>query len=155
MKSFANGTTLVIAAAAALAGFVGVSTYFERDSGGGAATATPAAFTEAATLDDAIARSAESGLPVFALATAEWCGPCQRLKKDTLSDEDVGRVLSANSVAVILDDATHRDDIRRLGVRAYPTSMIIKDGEVVGRFEGYAGAKTFMAFLDANLGTTD
>ncbi|MEM7623220.1 MAG: thioredoxin family protein [Planctomycetota bacterium] len=146
-----GSATIIVAAAAGLAGFVGISAYFNGQAQSVAGAVTPATFDEAGGLDAALARSLDEGKPVLALATATWCPPCNMLKKNTLADSEVQSFIAENTVAVSLDDAQHRADIARLGVRAYPTTLVIRDGDVVGTLEGFASKKAYLGFLEANV----
>lgn len=113
---------------------------------GGNAAPVPAVFSDAWTLADARAASAETGRPVLVVATADWCGPCQALKRGALSDPAVETFLRASTVPVYLEEASHAAEIARLGVRAYPATLIIVNGETVARIEG---GGTPGAYLDA------
>jgi thiol-disulfide isomerase/thioredoxin len=105
---------------------------------------TPGVFDVGLTLDEALDRSEREGKPVFVLATADWCGPCQTLKRGALADSGVSAWILEYTIPVYLEDGADPDEIGVLGVRAYPTSLVIVDGEVVGGMEGAASAEKYL-----------
>lgn len=111
----------------------------------------PALFASGAeTLDDAMRRSEASGRPIFAFATADWCGPCQVYKKNALADPRVAEWVGANAEPVYIDIDASPDDARRLGVRPIPATFLIKDGRVIGKAEGVMSADALLSWLNTN-----
>lgn len=110
----------------------------------GATAPTPGVFSDAHTLESAAALSAESGKPVLALATADWCGPCQALKRGALSDPAVVAFLREHTIPVYLEEASSPAEIASLGVRAYPTTVLIADGQTLGVIEGNRPAADYL-----------
>lgn len=104
----------------------------------------PDVFSDGYTLAQAREVSAETGKPIFALATADWCGPCQSLKRGALQDPEVIAMISEYSVPVYLEDGENRDEIKRLGLRGYPTSFIIEGDQVVAALPGGDNYKQFL-----------
>lgn len=58
------------------------------------------------------AEAAQTGKPVFAYFTAEWCGPCQSLKSTTWADPKVEEALR-KYVPVKIDVDQHADLAKR------------------------------------------
>lgn len=113
--------------------------------------ATPDVFSAAYTLEQANQLSIEQGKPVFVLATADWCAPCQTLKRGAMVDPSVVELISQRTIPVYLEESQSIDDIRSLGVRAYPTTLIVQQGEVIARIEGGASADRFAEMLRSEL----
>ena len=92
--------------------------------------------------------------PVVAVVTADWCGPCQELKRTTLSDDRVQAMLIANAQTVMIDGTDTekaRATLEELGVRAFPSTIVLKDGQPVAMLEGYADTDKFLAWLEGQL----
>jgi len=106
--------------------------------------------TGSTSLDAAVARAEKEDRVVFALATADWCGPCQVYKKNALSDPRVERWVAANAEPLYLDVDARGEDATRLGVRGIPATFIIKDGVVVDRIVGVASADRLLGWLEKN-----
>lgn len=135
---------LVLAAA-----FVGAQILFR---GGGGIAETPAYFaydTVAAAMDE----SRETGKPVLAFATADWCGPCQGFKRGALADERVAGFLASSTVPVYIDVTDSHPEAGMLGVRSIPAVYVIgSDGTIIDSRVGSAGASGFLAWAREAVG---
>lgn len=116
---------------------------------------TPEAFAESLTLEQATLRANESGKPVLVFATADWCGPCQRLKRTSLADSRVNATILARTEPVYLDltDAQNDPDAaaaaQRMGVQGIPALLLLRDGQVISR-KGPLSANDLVAWLESH-----
>lgn len=140
---------------ALFAAFVLALVAFQTVRGSGAPK--PPAFAAAdapANLDEAIAKSASTGKPVFALATADWCPPCQSLKRDALNDQRITQFLTERTVPLYLDvtnaNGPSTADAQRLEVRSIPAMYIIQDGHITAQLRGAASAEDLLRWLQTN-----
>ncbi|HCT43849.1 MAG TPA: hypothetical protein DF699_01390, partial [Phycisphaerales bacterium] len=99
---------------------------------------TPDVFAAGYTLTEAIEMSAQNDKPVLVLATADWCAPCQALKRGALTDPQVAELIRENTIPVYLEDGDNSAEIGELGVPAFPTTMILERGQVTAMLEGGA-----------------
>lgn len=113
---------------------------------------TPTLFDDGLTLEQAAERSRKSGMPVFVVATADSCAPCQTLKRGALSDESVVSFLREHTVPVYLEESSDAPAIRALGVRAFPTTILMLDGETLGVLEGGAAPRAYLETIRRALG---
>lgn len=96
----------------------------------------------------ALAESSRLGKPLLVLFTADWCPPCQTLKKDVLGDSQVASRLRSDFVLLKVDLTDRGGPNDRVahtaGVRSVPT-IIVYDakGNQVARMSG-AGPKDHM-----------
>jgi thiol:disulfide interchange protein len=117
--------------------------------GGVGATPTPAVFSAGRTLDDAIAESKSKGTPVVAFATADWCPPCQTMKRSTLLDTRVEAYLKGKTIPVYVDVDRDPKAAGRLGVTGIPATVIIAGDTVVARTSGLLSVDDYMSFVEA------
>ncbi|MAY76008.1 MAG: hypothetical protein CMJ31_15080 [Phycisphaerae bacterium] len=141
MKSAVTGLVAI------LVGFVAVRLILPSE-----VAATPISFQNTPALSEAVAQAQSEGKAVVAVVTADWCGPCQKLKGETLSDPRVAGFIEAHALPVYLEDKADRDTIASLQVTGYPTTLVFRDGEEIARAPGYAPAADYLAFLERTLG---
>lgn len=128
-----------------VAGVVGIRLF----QGGFGVAPTPAALVSERTLESAIEESGKTGKPVLAVVTADWCMPCQALKRGTLSDPEVEAWINENTVSVSINADVNRAEAQRLGASAIPATVVLRNGEIVGHIEGNMPKGEYLDFLKA------
>ena len=101
--------------------------------------------------DDAFAEVAEAAsLPVVVDLWAPWCGPC-RMVSPAL--EEVAATLAGRVklVKVNVDSAPQIQE--RFGVRAIPTLIVLRQGQVAARRSGAAPAAELRAWVESVIGS--
>lgn len=124
------------------------------------ASRTPAEVVWMSDLDAASALARDEGKRLLVDFAADWCRPCKRLEAEVFSTEKFAAAMEERYVAVRVD-ATHVRDgtrvadlLRKYGVTAYPTVLVIDpgSGRKLGTSVGFVRVGTMVAFLDSHAG---
>ncbi len=115
----------------------------------------PDMFSEGLTLQQAVDRSAEKDGVVLAVVTADWCGPCQKYKKNGLADERVAQWITEHGSAAYINYDLNKDLAGELGARSFPTTFFIHEGETLGAISGAMSGDTLLNFLNKGLETAN
>ena len=103
----------------------------------------------AAAGDDDFAEVAERApVPVLVDLWATWCGPC-RMVSPALERLAIDRAGELKLVKVDIDQAPQLS--QRFEVRAVPTLMVLRNGEVLARQSGAAPEPALRSWLDGAL----
>lgn len=90
--------------------------------------------------------SRERSLLVF--VSANWCGPCQKMKRDTWADSEVTKLVHEQFVPLYLDGDKYAELVESLNVHAFPTTLIVNpDGRIVHEMTGYNTAVPLRTWL--------
>lgn len=98
----------------------------------------------------AYAAPARGGLTTYVFL-ASWCGYCQKLERNTLSDPTVRAQLAAMNMRRMNPDIPEgRAAATRYGVNGYPTTVVVDgNGSVVSKIVGYQDPSVYTASLRA------
>lgn len=99
--------------------------------------------------EEALAISAEEDKPLIAIFSAEWCPPCQTMKRSVYPSEAVQPFHDQFVWAYLdADVPANRPLMQRFGVSGIPHIAFVKpDGEPLGQFVGGAPPEGFAEIL--------
>lgn len=67
----------------------------------------------------------EEGRPLVMFITRQGCHYCEKMKSQTFTDQELCGYLEAGFVPLEVDSSQEQEVANKLGVRAYPTTVVI------------------------------
>lgn len=108
--------------------------------------AKPAAAFKHPNVDQAWQAAQQSKRPLLLFIHSDNCRFCVKMEKETFSHPKLAAALATAAETVSVHSEDHPELMKRLGVRAYPTTVVISpDGKEIGRVEGFLDAPRFAA----------
>ncbi len=82
--------------------------------------------------------------PLLVMFTTDGCVYCEKMMTQTYRHPAVEQMLSQNVVTVLAHADNHRALIKKMGIRSFPSSLLVSPkGEVLDFVPGYVDAKKF------------
>ncbi len=113
-------------------------------------------FVHGATIDwrvqvnDAVTEATDSGRPILVSISADWCHFCKKMDRETLSDSRVANHIQKCFVPLKIDGDQNKDLVRLMGVRSFPTTVILSPKmEVVTKLTGFQTADQLTRALES------
>ncbi len=98
---------------------------------------------------DFAARVMASKLPVLVDFWATWCGPC-RMAEPSL--EEISEEYKEKLLVVKVNVDENPATASKYGVMSIPTTVLIKEGQEIGRTVGFSGKKPFEDLIKKGMG---
>ncbi len=84
--------------------------------------------------------------PLLVMFTSDSCIYCRKMMKETYRHPAIEWMLSENTETVVAHARDYRGLVKKLGVRGYPSTLLVSpQGEVLEFMEGFVDAQTFAA----------
>ncbi len=100
-------------------------------------------------LQKAAQLSRKSGKPILVQFTADWCTFCHKMLDETLSNEKIAQQVNEYFIPLVLDADEHGKVVKALGVKAFPTTVVISaDLKSANRIVGFFKPTAFETQLD-------
>lgn len=110
---------------------------------------TPAIFADGVTIEQASQRAMQKGRVVLAVVTADFCPTCQGYKRTALADPELAAWVGKNVETVYLQWERNEAEIQRLGVRAFPATIVLSpDRKVLDLRYGPMTANAIIDFVE-------
>jgi thioredoxin-related protein len=106
--------------------------------------AAPAGVFDHKTVEEAWKVAIEKKKPLLVMFTSNNCTFCRKMIADTYSNQGVKDLLRGRTESVMAHSDHYASLIKKLGIRGYPSSLLISpEGEVLDFMEGYVDAQEF------------
>jgi thioredoxin-related protein len=99
-------------------------------------------------VDQAWQAAQRKGRPLLVFVSETDCHLCHKMLRETYAHPLIAAQLPKSLMAAIVTKEERPDLIEKLGVQAFPTTLIVSPtGKLLARIEGYAGPKEFVNSL--------
>lgn len=96
------------------------------------------------TVEEAWKVAIEKKKPLLVMFTSNNCTFCRKMIADTYSNQSIKEMLRGRTESVMAHSDDYAALIKKLGIRGYPSSLLISpEGEVLDFMEGYVAPQEF------------
>lgn len=90
---------------------------------------------------------------------ADWCGPCRKMERETLSSKSLAAQLGGKIVAVKINSDKNPKITKKYGITALPSDIFVApSGQILARSEGYQTQRQYLSLvarIDAKFDNTE
>ncbi|TWT99872.1 Thioredoxin [Botrimarina colliarenosi] len=105
---------------------------------------------------DAFVAARQTGRPILVYVTAEQCGFCRKMERETWSDPAVAELVAAGFVPLKLNADHHPDEVAALRIKAYPTTVLVSpQGKPFAGRAGFLGPEKLAELLQPAVATNE
>lgn len=98
----------------------------------------------------ALQKANQSGQLVLMKFTADWCGYCRKMEKETFTRPAVADIVNRNFVPVLVDADKHKQLVEHLQIEGLPAILVVSPQMVIlERIKGYQTEEKLMPTLTA------
>lgn len=95
-------------------------------------------------IDQAWKAAVKGKKPLLVMFTSDSCVYCKKMLKETYRHPSIQKLLVGNTESVLAHANQYRDLVKKLGVRGYPTTMLVSpEGKVLDFVPGFVEPKAF------------
>lgn len=100
-------------------------------------------------VQEAVAAARESQRPILVFVTAEGCGYCRKMERQTWADSSVVDAVARSYVPLRLDAEVHPELIQRLRIEAFPTVLLFTpEGQLDRGRRGFLAPQGMLRLLE-------
>lgn len=89
-------------------------------------------------------RAVQQQQPMLVMFTAENCRYCKKMLAETYGHPAIQQMLTANAQTVLAHADDYQSLVKRLGIRGYPSSVLLSpQGDVLDFMQGYVPPREF------------
>ncbi|TWT64024.1 thioredoxin family protein [Rubinisphaera italica] len=90
-----------------------------------------------------------TGRPLLVYVTADYCGYCRKMERDTWSNEGIVRRIQDKFIPLKLDAKTDAQVVSRLGIKSLPSTILFNSvGQHIQTITGYSRPEALLPVLD-------
>jgi len=89
-------------------------------------------------------RASQLRQPMLVMFTSDHCRYCKKMLAETYAHPAIEQLLAANTQTVLAHASDYQGLIKKLGIRGYPSSVLIApNGDVIDFMQGFVPPKDF------------
>ncbi len=101
-------------------------------------------------ISTAMKQQQDSGRPLIIYVTADYCGYCRKMERDTWSDPKVAQRIQDGFVALKVDAEKHEELVTRLEVKGLPATLLLdSEGQLIQTLSGFSRPSAVIELLDS------
>jgi uncharacterized protein YyaL (SSP411 family) len=101
------------------------------------------------TWESALAEAGKEKRPLVLELYLESCPHCQRLDRETHTDQEVATALNTRFISVRLEGRAHLDIVKKFNVAGAPTTLVFSpEGNELHRFAGFFPPQEYLKELE-------